>query len=334
MTKLLKLFVTFAAGSLFFMSTCWAETEKYPEGVMPKDVYQVLVELNHYADALLKKDGIEFKSPKMPQINQDISEQVVFQLHLSIIQLLHDYQLNQGHRPIPIVVASPIPYYPVDVKYLSDMLLGQMKKIASSEKVKTIASKEDQYPKYIKHHNLYEVTLKFYLKLLVLSGTKEIDADQLFDELYRVNREVRNIVMHELPLVKAKSQKRVLAASLHGMNPYGGKGMAKMPEKISVKNIFEKTMKLRKDINPLLKSNGVKIIETNKYDKDFKPTTLDVFVQAQILNAELGLWKDIKDVVTSSPVTVQSRDKSYRAVYQSLLDTQFIIDKLALAQSH
>lgn len=327
-----KLFITtfFLAASFIGQNNAYADNHlriKWPEDVAPKDVYPVVVKLNDYADAILKKREIKF-TVKNPEIESTTSPMVVFQLHLSTIQLLHHFELQLGLRPVPIVTSSPIKYYPADVKFLSELILSRLERITKFYGIKDIPHAKPKDQKKIAPSNVFDQTLQFYMKLLHLSGAKEITPNQLYNQFFRAVQETRNIVVHQLPNVHDVKSRRILAASLQGIDPYGGSKLEIVKEKKSLNDVYKKSIKVRKMLIPLLKKQKLAYVKLPKKDKTDKPNAIDAFVQSQIIIAELSEWKDVIDVATSTPVTVQAHGKDYKDVYQELLEIEFILDKL------
>lgn len=300
---------------------------KWPEDIAPRDNFPKALELNAYADVFLKHNKIRFTAT-VPKVKEQLSPMAVFELNLSIIQLLHHHELQLGLRPIPIVTTSPIKYYPADVHFLSELIIGRLKRIAKFYKIKNIPMPKVKLEETIGPQDVFVQTLLFYQKLLALSGTKEISADQIYNESFRAVQELRNIVIHLLPKIRDVRSRRILAASLHGLNPYGGSKLRIAKDKKRVEDVYEKSIQIREELIPLLKRYRVHFTALPKKPKKH-PTTLDAFIEAQIILAELSQWKDVIDVETSTPVTVLAKEKTYTDVYQELQEIEFILDKLS-----
>jgi hypothetical protein len=299
---------------------------KWPEDIAPKDVYAVLLDMNHYADALLAQRKLTW-SYKPATVESDISPMVVFQLHLTTIQLLHHHELQLGLRPIPIVTASPIRYYPADVQYLSKLILERLTRIAKHYRLPLQKTKNSK-PKHVNPTQVFIESLKFYTKLSLLSGYSTLTPEQLYNQVFRALLELRNIATHQLPLIQDKKNQRILAASLYGVSLYGGKNLVVAEQEKTLSDVFNKSLLVRKKLQPLLKKNRLPVLALPIQDPKQKPSSLDIFIQTQIILAELSEWKDSEEVAMSTPVTVLAKHKTYRDVYQALLKFEFILDKL------
>ena len=92
-----------------------------PQAITAADVLRGMQQLNIDADHLLQQRKLAFTAPKLPEY-PGITPSFNFQLHIAIIEILHEYELDLGLRPIPIVTASPIAYTPADVMYLNELV--------------------------------------------------------------------------------------------------------------------------------------------------------------------------------------------------------------------
>lgn len=298
----------------------------WPENVTPSKVYDVVIELNAYADALLKHNKIE-STEKVPTIKEKIFPMVVFQLHIATIELLHDYELDIGMRPIPIVTSSPIKYYPADVKFMSDLILQRLQKIAKHYGIKHI-------PKHKKHYGeatptaVFQSMLEFYVKLAALDGVKSISPNEVYSQMYRLNQEMKDIVLNKTATLKSPREKRLLASSTYGTSAYSGKPLGKADPQSTPSDVFKLCLKIRTLMQPFLKKNNAISLPIPKFDPDKKYKPIDVFIQTQIIVAQLGEWKRATKVSSSTPVTVQVINKKPADVAQEAMSVIYMLERM------
>lgn len=330
-------------GALLITPTAFADTpatkdqsakksteKQWPEGVTPSDVYRVVRRLNQDIDLLVKKKEIS-KIQAIPKLKETMSPMMVFQLHIATIEMLHDYELNLGLRPVPIVTSSPIEYFPADVKYLSDMIMTQMQKILKHfgiEHDHQVPSKKDHTT-----NDVFTSLLQFYLKLAALNGLPELTSNQAFSQMYRINMELKDIVLNKAQKINDVRKKRLLAASTYGASPYGGKPLAKVKGKKTANDTFKSCLEIRRLMKPLLDKYKIKQAPIPNYDKAGPFNSLDVFIQTQIIIAEMGAWKRAIKNRDSTPITAQFRHRTPTDVYQEAQSIIYMLDRLKMVSS-
>lgn len=299
--------------------------KKWPEGITPGDVYHVVLKLNHSIDTLIKKKDIQ-SVQAVPKLKEKMSPMMVFQLHIASIEMLHDYELNLGLRPIPIVTSSPIDYYPADVKFLSTMILGQVQKVLTHFGIEH-KHKEPKRQDY-DTNDVFASLLHFYVKLAALNGITELTPNQTFSQMYRINMELKDIVLSKAHKISNIRERRLLAASTYGASPYGGKALAKVKGKKTAKDSFTACLKIRRLMKPLLDKYKIEQAPIPNYADKKTFDSLDVFVQTQIIIAEMGAWKRAIHNRDSTPITAQFKNKTPRDVFQEAQSVIYMLERI------
>lgn len=310
----------------YCMAAKAAKKEKWPGNVSPESVYKVTVRLNRYADALLKKKHIK-QWQKLPEVNDKVSTRVVFQLHLATIEMLHNYEIQLGMRPLPIVTSSPIKYYPVDVKFLSDLILQRMKKIARHFSVRVPPMRMPKVKKAHASHAVYLNMLRFYMKLSALNGIKELGSNEVFSQLYRANEDLKGIMLFYVRNETSPNKKRSLASSIYGMNPFG-KPLTHTKTEKSPHDTYLQCIKIRKLMLPFLKKHELTLLPIPKEEHQgiFKP--IDAFIQSQIIISDLGAWKGILGKHSSTPIAIHAHNKTPKDAYQEASMMLYMLERL------
>ena len=298
--------------------------KEYPMGVTPTHVFDHVIKMNAYIDALLIKEKVR-KWQKLPGIENTIRPSVVFQLAIATVELFHDFELREGLRPIPVITSSPIEYYPADVYFVVNMLIGRLEKIAKAEKIFHVSIPKPREGERTPYDS-YEELLKFYMKLAALDGITEITSNQTYSQLHRAREEMKSIIIHSTKQVRSAMKRRLLVSSMIGIHPTGPRlGVA--PSNATSKDVYHSCLNARKIINSILKSHGMHPIPVPLFDKAGTYGPVDVFVQSQIMLAELSELKRILGVADSSPVTKQAEEKMPQDVLQENMALIYMLER-------
>lgn len=302
-----------------------SEESDYPMGVTPTHVYELTNTMNAYVDAIAKKDKLDVWQ-KVPQdIEKTIRPMVVFQLCIAIVELLHDYELKEGLRPIPIITSSPIEYYPADVKYVIEMILERLKRLAEADKIFHVSTPKPIDGAYTPF-DVYKNLLVFYMKIAALDGDPKLDADHNYSQMHRADEEMQSIILKASSNLKSAIDRRLLVSSTIGMHPTGPR-VEKAKMKAKPRDVFIQCLEIRKLMNAILKKHGMSPIPIPIVTSDKPIDDVDVFIQSQIIISELSELKRILGVADSSPVTKQASGKSNTDVLQQALSLKYMLDR-------
>lgn len=297
---------------LGYTVSCLALTP--PKPIKPADVYHVMQQQNHTADRLLKHQKLKVTPLTIPDY-QHIRPAFVFQLHIATIELLHAYELQLGLRPIPIVTSSPINYIPEDVKFLADLIRHEMSKITQHYALKHLAqpvvTKKSIQPK-----DVFASCMQFYLKLNMLANKHNIDANNIFTQVYRIEQEIRDIAYYKAGLSKNKRQKRRILASLFGSDPYSTANLMPISKPQSLSDNLKRAKQLRHLIS------GKTLATTSPSN------AVTLFVQTQVILAELGDWKRKHHIASSTPVSAQVKGKTQQDIANQLASSIYMFERL------
>lgn len=297
----------------------------YPMGVSPTHVYNLTNKLNAYADALIKKKRIEVWQKLPKDIEHSIRPMVVFQLVIATVEMFHNYELKEGMRPIPIITSSPIKYFPADIKYVVELLIGRMKAIAKVEKIYHVSiprPKSGVRTPFDVYHDL----LRFYMKMAALNGFSAITSNHNFAQMHRAEEEMESVIIHAATSLKSAIDRRLLVSSTIGMHPTGPR-LPQAQHDAAPKDIFEASLKARILLNKILKKHALRPIPVPVYNSERKFSSIDVFIQSQVIIAELSELKRILGVAESSPVTKHTDGKKPTDVLQQVLSLNYMLER-------
>lgn len=296
----------------------------YPMGVTPTHVYDAVIKLNAYMDALLIKEKVRTWQ-KLPKIERTIRPSVVFQLAIATVEMFHDFELREGLRPIPIITSSPIEYYPADVLYVVNLLNDRLERITKAEKIFHVSIPQPREGVRTPF-DVYDVLLQFYMKLAALNGMTEVTASQNYSELHRAQEEMKSIIVNSTKQVDSAIKRRLLVSSMIGVHPTGPR-LGRAPADSTSKDVYKSCLASRKIMNAILKNHDLNPIPVPLFDKDATYGEVDVFVQTQIILAELSELKRILAVADSSPVTKLAEGKTPRDALQESMSLIYMLER-------
>lgn len=285
-----------------------ASSKKFPEGVTPTDVYQRIELLNRSVDVILKAKNIN-PPPPPKLIESNLGPMHVYQLQVACLRRFHEFELRTGLRPIPLVVTRPMKYAPADVKRLSDLLLSDLRNVAFRLKIDGLPEKDAKFSGKTPT-DVFEQTVELFIKLAALDGQERITPSEVFSQLECSIGDTKSI----LSQIDPASRYRIDAPqSKPGLTP---------------RDVFTQCLETRREINKVRQALQLGTTPVPNVPSNYKLSPVDVFVQTQILSAELNLLKLGTGNVSSTPLAVPVTGKSPTDTHQQATMVRYLVSQI------
>lgn len=282
--------------------------KKIPEGISPSDVYATVDLLNRSVDVLLEARKIKVPPPQR-SLESGLGPFHAYQLQLACIEKLHAFQRSTGMRPIPVVVSTPMKYSPADVKKLTDMMLTEVRKVASASSVEGLPDSVNKASGKTPT-DVGKVTLDLFAKLSALSGQEKITPSEVYAQITRAVADGESILKQIDPACRYLVDAPV---SEPGRTPG---------------DVFAQWLEVRREINTLREGLGLSTTPVPRISAGQQLQPADVFVQNQIIIAELNLLKMNTDTVSSTPPAIPVKGKTPTDVHQRAAFLQYLIPQV------
>ncbi len=271
----------------------------------PSDAFVVMDMAIRSLDVLMQAKGIE------PPEKWDIPEKGlrpmhVYQMAVASIDMMIDFEKKLGIRPMPMVVATPREYGPEDVIKLGNMLLVEIHHVASVLKIGDLPDSEKEFSDKVPT-DVFKNVLNVFVRLSALAGIENITPDNVFSQMLRAVSDVKSVLSHIDP-----AQRFRIDAPLP-------------PVDTTPSHVFRECLRIRQDINTLRKHLNLETIPVPEIAEDQMLHPADVFVQTQIIIAELNLLKMGTGTVSSTPLAIPVSGKVSRDVHQQAFMIRYLL---------
>ena len=280
--------------------------------VTPSDVYSTYDLINRILDEMYVHMGM--KQPDMlKKFESNISPMHVFQLSVatneSLIQLQKDLKMRPGFE----VAAYPMAYVPEDVKRLGDWILIETIRTAEHMKVDNIPNDRRYFDKKIPT-DVFGLVMDVLVKIRNLTGTGKISPNEVYGQMVRVVNDVKSILRNIDPHQRYRID---VLTSPDGLRP---------------SDVFSECFNIRKDLNQMRETFGMPVVPVpeNIDMKTIQPE--DVFVQTQILIAEMNNIKVATNTMTVTPIAIPVDGKTPSDVHQQAILAKYLINQVLFVQ--
>lgn len=276
--------------------------------VSPSDVYSVLDRVDLCADVLLEHTGV--KTFQRPQLREKgLQPMHVYQMGVATVDLFIECQNQKQIRPMPKVVSTPSAYIPEDVKMLVDLLASHLERTLTRMSVETFPTDIRLFQGKVPT-DVFDLFLSLYAKFSALAGRKQIKPNQVYAEMARGVADVKSI----LGQIDPARRYRIDAP--------------KSPDGIASAEVFKICLDIRNHINEIRKSYDMEIIPVPEVESGAEPHPADVFIQTQIIIAELNLLKMRTGTVSATPLAVPVIDKTPSDVHQEAALLRYLMAQI------
>ncbi len=233
-----------------------------------------------------------------------------YQIAVANIETLILLEKKEKIRPMPRIVASPMHYVPEDVKFLGDMIVREIQKISEAWGIK-------DYPRDMRHFegktptDVFGKHLDVFIKLRTLAGLEKITPNEVFSQMIRATSDVKSILTQIDPAQRFRID-----------------ALKDIPAEMKPSEVFGICLKIRQDINALREHFGLPVVPVAEIAKDDDLSPADVFVQTQIIIAELNLLKMGTGAVSSTPLAIPVSGKTPADSYRQGMMVRYLLSQV------
>ena len=274
----------------------------------PSAVYAIVDLLSRSVDVLLETWMVE-SPPALMYLETGLDFYHVYQLQLVCAEQLNYFQLNIGIRPIPLIASMPIEYVPQDVVKLAELMIRELQMTAVEiglenmpEQIKFFQNKTPT--------DVAEETLRAYRKLRALNGQLEVSPSEVYAHIVRAVADGKSILRQIDPACRYRIDAPISA------------------EGRTARDILNSCLEARQEINDFRKGDTIlPLIPVPILPESQDVTPDDVFLQVQILIAELNLIKFSTNTISSTPLPVLVSGKTPKDAHQKVFELRYIISQ-------
>lgn len=277
--------------------------------VTPNDVYAAFELADRTMDRILTAAGIPtFERKLFPE--KGMKPMHVYQVAVSCVEAIHLYELEKKMVPVPIVIANPRKYTPPDVLRLAELVLFEVRRIAGALSVTGLP--EEMAPFTGKTPNdVYFRIVAVYMKMNLLAGREKISPSEVYAQMIRAISDVKSILGRIDP---ARRYRIDAPQSADGLKPA---------------DVFGECLEARKSINASRRHFGLDTIPVPAAGAGMAITPMDVFLQTQIIIAEINLLKMGTGTISVTPLPVPVTGKTPSDAHQQAVTMKYLLGQIA-----
>ncbi len=272
------------------------------------DVFATMDIVDRSLDVLMKAEGIE-KTEGSELAEKGLGPMHVYQLAAACNDVMIRFEKKKGIRPMPKIVAAPAEYIPEDAEILAHMMLDEIRRISKSLGLSDLPQNEERFYNKVPT-DVFKKMLRIFLKLNALAGVEKITPTETFQEMVRAVSDVKSILKHIDPTLRYRIDAPV---SRPGMKPA---------------DVFKECLLIRQDIDALRKSLNLDTVPVPEVSEKHELHPSDVFIQTQIIIAELNLLKMSTGTISLTPLPVPVSDKVPTDVHQQALMIRYLLSQI------
>jgi len=276
--------------------------------ITSNDVFATLELTDRTLDGLLKVRGIE-NVDKIKIIEKDLKPMHVYQMLVAITDMMIVLEKKENIRPMPKIVATPSEYIPEDVKLVADILLNETHRVLYTLNIYDYPQYNDSFSDKTPT-DVFEKMLSIFAKLNILAGKENIRPTDAFQQVTRCVSDVKSILSHIDPAQRFRIDSPVSPA---GLTPT---------------DVFRKCLQIRKEINLLREHFKMETIPVPEITEDQRFQPGDVFIQTQIIIAELNLLKMRTGTMSSTPLPIPVSEKVPSDVHQQASMVEYLLKQI------
>jgi len=287
---------------LFFVLSSSVSVAK----VTPSDVFARLALADQHLDKILFERNI--KNGELETIEKGLEPMHVYQMIMACSDLLRNIQLKEGLRPFPIMAVAPMKYTPADVLLLAEIIENQIERVAEHSQIETSGSLYSYNQKT--PTDVFEKALNVFVKLMKLSGAKNISPNVAYSQMARAVTDAEYILVNIDAYSRYRNDAPISAA---GLTPT---------------DVYQRALQVRQTINAVRKFYQLPIIPIPAFDGD-KKSPRDVFIQSQIIIAELNIIKLATNTFNITPVPIPVSGKKPTNVHQKVSQIDYLMKQIS-----
>ncbi len=318
----LSLVILFLLQNFLFNSVAHAEQRR-----TPNDVYAGIAYASRIADKLLAERKINDITIPLSR-ETDVKPMHVYELHTTVLSSLYEFSLTLHVRPPPVAVSTPILYTPEDVYKLTSLVVNNLEKVykESGRKINFRPIKVTGKTPSDVFQVLY--TLYYQVHLLNSNG-KKLSPNNVYAQIQRAREDLQYCILTISKRLEQtqEEQKRMLVSSVYGFHP-NGSTMPPIQQDKTPKDVLYQALDTRENINRLRQYYNMERIKVPQAKQFTQVAPVDVFLQTQIIIAELNLLKIPMGISSTTNRPVSVTDKSPSDVFHETKHIDYMINRL------
>ncbi len=283
--------------------------------IAPANVYSLVRYANLMLDQLLLEKEIKgYVAPRLKE--NEVRPMHVYKMAIACLDTIIEYEKDLGMRPIPKIVATPVVYIPADVYKLADILLFEIVKISQKFNLDAVSSSQTKAKPEITPKDVFAGFLEIFVKLNALFGKNVITPNDVYPQMTLIVSDIKSILTQIDPARRYRTD-------------------APPPrlERINPEDVFHLCIDIRKDINELRNHFGMETIALpHIHEIDVQLHPADVFVQTQIIIAELNILKLGTGTVSVTPIPKAVSGKTPADVYRQAVMAKYLLSQIVELQ--
>ncbi|MBF0224334.1 MAG: hypothetical protein HQK76_02665 [Desulfobacterales bacterium] len=295
-----KKIMFFLLVALIFSSQINASTK-----ITPNDVYSAVDIINRSLDIFLKQNRISnFESLDINEIG--LRPMHVCQMAVTAVDAMIEFQESKEMRASFKIVVTPKEYIPHDIKLLADYLLSEIIRTADELKIDNLPNDKRIFSNKTPT-DVFKGFVDIFLKFKFLTKNEEISPNTGYSEVVRAVLDAKSI----LTTIDSEQRFRIDAP--------------KSPKGLKPANVYQECIEARKGLNKVRKNFKMEEIPIPMLDDFSKINPADVFIQVQIIIAELNLLKRAIGTISSTPIPIAVNGKTPSDVHEQLVLLKYLL---------
>lgn len=281
---------------------------EFPGGISPSHVFAKLALLDRTIDLVMQARNVV--APEFPEdIEMGLEPMHVYQIMLACNRRLLELDDKLELIAVPTISARPRHYAPRDVLLLVELMLANVRGIGEELQLDSLPADEttvqDKVPT-----DVFHLGVKVFLKLNALCGYEKPSPNEVYAEMIRADEDVRSMLRQADPACRYRIDAPLSEAEL------------------KPGDVFEKCREIRIELNEYRRSMGMDAVPVPKMTSRDAILPYDVFLQTQIIIAELNLLKLSRQTVSSTPLPKPITGKRPTDVYNRAEMVLFLLNQL------
>ena len=285
-----------------------ANGEEFPDGITPSHVFSRLDLLDRCLDRLMAARNIT--APELPpKMESRLGPLHVYQLVLASSMRVQTLDDQAGVLAMPTLSAKPRFYAPRDVLLVSGLMFDGVQRVATTLNIEDLPTNEatvsDKTPTEV-----YGRAVSVFLKLNALCGYDDISPGEVYAEMVRAADDVRSILRQ----ADSESRYRIDAPSSE-------------PDQVPG-DVFDKCRDVRGALNKHRIALGQPAVPLPSPPSGYEIRPRDVFLQTQVIIAELNFLKLYTDTISSTPLAVPVNSKTPTDVHEQASLIEYLLGQV------
>lgn len=312
--------------TVFLFISCPVQAQ-LSEAKTPSDVFSVLELLDRKLTIVMENRKIsQDKIVSFELRDSDLKPMHVYQLHLACIEQLREFQRSVKISEIPLVVAAPRSFKPIDVLHVSEMLLQAVDRTGKILQIDSLPMDRGSFSGKTPT-DVFEELLPVLAKLFALNGKSRISPSEVYAQSIRARFDAQEIISVVAMSEKHSERRRELQASAFGMNIDGNHLVIDEATNKTPADALRNCQSIRRTLDQVFRQIDSAQTNLNQHQsKKVRPA--DVFIQTQLIIAELNILKKLTATTAITRPTMPAENMTPRDVCGQLIWTSYILEAL------